>query len=630
MIANTLSGYLRTLLPLLSRRPGVSTAGRAAEVLRFGSFELDLSAGELRRQGTPVPLQPQPFKLLALLASRPGELVSRDEIRQWLWGEETFVDYEQGIAYCVREVRRALGDSARAARFVETVPGRGFRFLAQVRSSTASRRPARPRGYPWGLVLGAVVGLLALTAAVLAFWPVPREERPRLAVLPFESLNGGAEGEMHARGLTEELIGWFGRRLKNRVDVIAPDSVYQLQQRGESGSVSETAELLDADYLVQGTVRHSESGVRVTVRLCQRPGLDTLWTREYDTTLEDPVAIQIRLGHEIGEALGWELLPEELPRPPPKTQRVINEARAYRRLSTGEALGKARHFLEEALEREPDVAGLWRELGRVRLASGEVARAVEVLERAIRLDPPSPQAHVDLGLLRLYWSLDVAAADRLLRRALELNPSLARAYQLRAFALSALGRHQEALTAVARARSLDPLYEAVISDSGWIHYFARRYEEAELRCGESLALSREPRWGHLCRVLSRRAQGDVASAWQAAREEMRALGFGEPDDPGVLSLVPAEALRRYWRWRLEWLQSLHPWRRVPTELATCHMGLGNTEAVLSALERAFEVRRGWERLHLAHHPLYDPLREDPRFQRLLVRLAEAQNASTGL
>ena len=256
--------------------------------------------------------------------------------------------------------------------------------------------------------------------------------------------------------------------------------------------------------------------------------------------------------------------------------------------------------------------------------------AVELLERATSLDPPSPQAHVDLALLRLYWSLDVAAADRLLRRALELNPSLARAHQLRAFALSALGRHQEALTAVARARSLDPLYEAVISDSGWIHYLARRYEEAEIRCGESLALSREPRWGHICRVLARSAQGDVVGAWHAAREEMRSVGFGEPDDPEVLSLAPAEALRRYWRWRLEWLESLHPWRKGPTELATSYMGLGDTEAALSALERAFEVRRGWERLHLAYHPLYDPLREDPRFQRLLVRLAETQNGSMGL
>jgi TolB-like protein len=574
-----------------------------------------------------VPLQPQPFKLLKLLLSRPGELVTREEIRGHLWGEETFVDYEQGIAYCVREVRRALGDSARAGRFVETVPGRGFRFLGETRPEPVrgSRRGQR-RGFRQGFAVGGVIAFVALTAAVAAIWSAG-ERPPRLAVLPFESLSGGAEGEMQARGLTEELIAWLGRRLKQRVEVLAPNSIYRL--RGEPRTLSETAELLHADYVVEGTVRESQSGVRVSVRLVQPAEALTLWAQEFDATLEDPIALQLRLGHEIGRALGVELLPEEAPRPDPEIQRVLREARAYRRVHTLEALEKARHLLETAVDREPDTAGLWAELGYVRLALGEADQAVEALRRASSLGDPSAELYRVLAVVRLFQDLDIAAADRLVSQALELNPSLAAAHQLRAFLLSALGHHREALTAIARARSLDPLYEDIAADGGWIHYFAHRFEEADAECGESLSLSRQTRWGHLCRVLARTAQGDVAGAWQAARAEMRALGFGKPDDPDVVSLPPGEALRRYWQWRLEWLQSLDPWRMAPTELATCYMGLGDTEAALSALEWAFEVRRGWERLFLAQHPLYEPLHEEPRFERLLVRLAEAQNGSQG-
>ena len=244
-------------------------------LLRFGVFEFDIKNGELRKEGSPVRLKPQPLKLLTLLVSQAGDVVGRNDIQERLWGPGTFVDFEQGLNQCVRQIRMALGDDAINPRYVQTLPRRGYRFLPAPQMPEANDRRIHS-------------GL-------------ENVERPVLAVLPFENLSGDCHEDRLGDGLTDELITQLGRTYP-ALGVVSRCSIRRY--RNSSKPVVEVGRELGADYIVEGSVRRSVDRIRICAQLVDAEHQTHLWAEPYERTLGDVLSVQC----EVAQAIAHEIL----------------------------------------------------------------------------------------------------------------------------------------------------------------------------------------------------------------------------------------------------------------------------------------------------------------------------------
>ncbi len=618
-------------------------------VLRFGLFELDPATGELRRQGRLVRLQPQPAKVLALLASRAGELVTRDELQREIWGAETYVDFGQALNFSVRQMRAALGDSSGSPRYVETLPRRGYRFLAPVEwldhpappaatsppafaassREEAARQDAAPARRRRALVplLAAVAVLAAAAAGLVAFalrgsppFAGPRPDRALLAVLPFEDLSGRP---WWTDGLTEELITQLGKADPERLGVIARTSA--MRYKGSRAPVGRIARELGVDYLLAGSVRRSGQRLRITAQLITASDQTQLWAESYDRTAADVLAVQADVARRVTRALSLKLAGGVAPpaaTPSGAAREAYLQGRYLLSKPTAAERTKSLAFFRRALAEDPDYAAAWTGVAGALMALPRppretVPRAREAARRALALEPDLAEAHYRLGEIHLNFDWDWPAAGWEYARAIELDPGFAAARHAYAAYFSLLGRHDEALAQMAKARELDPVSANVRGDVGWYRFFARRYGEAATACRQTLEL--EPRdvnaWK--CLLSAQQLQGDAAAARSAARRILEIQGAPAP----VLEELERQGLAAYWRWTLDQLTAAAVEQYLsPAHLALPHLALGDREAALQDLERAYRERSGWQLLFLAVEPRFDPLRTDPRFRDLLRRL----------
>lgn len=629
--------------------------------LRFSNFELDLERQELRKRGVLVKLQAQPFKVLALLAEHPGELITREEIRRHVWGAGTFVDADQGINVCIRQIRQALGDQAASPRFVETVPRRGYRFLAPVERPEERITPEEPVAQqpvarPRRRLLFAAAAAMVVTVSTLAVGTlvtgrdrsatvslrptagaVERADAGVLVVLPFVNYSAGEGDDYLGDGLTEELITEISRRFGGRLGVIARTSA--MKYKRSTQDVGEIAAELGADYVLEGSVRRAGDRLRVTAQLIRAADQLHLWAGNYDRQLRDAIALQSEVSAKIGQALALELKLEGADQPPGVAATVAEAYDAYlrgrhqlgRRNPVGfyppDAVAEARNQLELATRLDPGFAPAWVELGavyRLALPIREGAeRARQALDHALALDDASPRAHRNLAMLRFYYDWDLEGARESFARALELDPGFAEAHHDFAAYYSATGRHAEAVASVRRALRLDPLSPGVASDVGWYYYFGRRYREAVEHSRRTLELEPGYFWARRCILLAATAAGDFDTAAAQALDDLRQI---EAPAQLLSDLEAADAeavLDAYWRWRLERLRvATGDQPPPPTELATLRIALGDSAAALEALERAHRERRGWILPFLGVHPLFDPLRSEPQFKALIGDLPD--------
>src|ERR1019366_5089639 len=287
-------------------------------VFRFGSFEADLGASELRRNGIRLKLQSQPFRVLALLLQRPGQILTREELQQELWPSGTFVDYEQGLATAVNKARDALGDSSANPRFIETVPRCGYRFIAPVATVLReSSVPALPAGWPGRsrrVRIYVIAAVAVLASLVLAGWllhkPYPRHIES-LAVLPLDNLSGDPAQEYFADGMTDELITHLGKI--SQVRVISSTSA--ARYKGTKKAVSEIARELGADAVVEGTVFRSGKRVRITAQLIDADKEKHLWAQSFERDLDDVLALQDDVARAIAGQVRAKLPANDAARP---------------------------------------------------------------------------------------------------------------------------------------------------------------------------------------------------------------------------------------------------------------------------------------------------------------------------
>jgi TolB-like protein/DNA-binding winged helix-turn-helix (wHTH) protein len=303
----------------------VGSAHPQARVLRFGVFELDLDAVELRKAGVLIRLQPQPCKVLALLVSQPGRLVTREELRRELWGNETFVDFEQGLNYCIRQIRAVLGDDAQTPRYVETLRRRGYRFIAPLEAPPETPAPpaaGETHAHPvWARLRSrsarSTAVVLAVTLVLMIAWAArrppsgARSHGPKvmLAVLPFADLSGQSEQDSFSIGLTEDLVAKLVGFHDDRVAVIPRD--FTLRYKNSPQPFSQIGRALGADFILVGSVRRDGTYVRVTADLIDvRTGTDR-WAQTYDLKLGNILAIQSRVGQAIADEIVGKLTTQQ-------------------------------------------------------------------------------------------------------------------------------------------------------------------------------------------------------------------------------------------------------------------------------------------------------------------------------
>src|ERR1700722_17213803 len=402
------------------RRLPMQSPSPLTDIVRFGIFQLDLTARELRKAGVKVKLQEQPFRVLALLVDRAGQVVTREELQQKVWPTDVFVGFDQGLNNAIKKVRDALGDSADSPRFIETVDRHGYRFVAPV--GAVPGRPSEPRfHFGWRTLRNtALIGLGAASLiAALAYWAWhgsamrgrPPSEKVILAVLPFDNLSRDPDQEFFSDGLTEEMIAQLGRLNPERLTVIARGSV--AKYKGSSLAVNQIGAELHADYLIQGSVRRASDRVRITVQLIQARDQTDLWAESYDRELKDVLAVQDSVVRSIASEIHIALTEEQekrlaAPRQiSPEAYEAYLKGRYYWNKRTGESMQKAEQYFEQAIDRDPSYAAAYSGLADCnsgltwhgfKSPAEALPKAYAAARKALEINPESAEAHASLGL----------------------------------------------------------------------------------------------------------------------------------------------------------------------------------------------------------------------------------------
>ncbi len=623
-----------------------SSSARIGATYRFGPYEVRTGTRELYKGGLPLKLRPQPFLLLEMLVSHPGEVVSRDQLRQTLWSDETFVDFEHGLNTSVKELRRALCDSASNPRYVETVPRVGYRLIVPVKKTEPPLVAVEPASIPaspvvrfsrarWTEILIAALLILVVFAS---FWwrfrrPPPSNlavgGRARLAVLPFENLTGDAAQDYLSDGLTEEMIAQLGRLGPEGLSVIARTSVMHYKHTEEQ--VDQIGRELGVDYVLEGSVRTDAKRVRVTAQLIRVKDQTHSWARQYDRELTNLLSLQAEIAQEISDemqvAFGHRGPANRAASSPQQSQAydLYLKGLFFWNKRTVDDFRRAIGYFEQAIAMDPNYAssyaGLADSYALIGGYSGEplpeyMLKARAAALKALELDPNLPEAHTALGVIVQNYDRDWQTAGDEFRRAIALNPSYATGHQWYAEHLGYLGRFDEAFQEMERARQLDPLSLIITTDTATLLLYSRQYDRAIEKCRSALEM--DP-----IRV------GCLARPYEASGRSAEALAIYEPlrrtapDDPWLWSQFayayghagqPAEARRA-----LEKLKQYYkPERTDASAFVNAYLGLGDKDHAFEWLEKAYSQHSNIITM-LKVDPAFDPLREDPRFTNLLRR-----------
>lgn len=594
---------------------------------RFGVFETECAAASLRREGSLVRLRGKPFDILQFLLARPGELVTRDELRRHLWAADTFVDFDHGLNAAMNRLRDALGDSAENPRFIQTLPRRGYRFIAPVEvvrgpaavesvflpaaASSASPPsgssfPARRWLRPMLLAPIAVILLAGVWASGLPLWPAAAHSgRSMIAVLPFQNLSGSPDQDYFSDGFTEEIIAQLGGLNPDQLGVIARSTV--ARYRDGRQSIGEIGRALDVQYVLEGSIRRAGEQVRVTAQLIDVTSQTQLWAESYDHDVHDVLLTQRDVAMRVADSLTMSVLRVNAVHrmTSPAAYDATLRGRSLRQLATEASLDRAREYFEQAIALDPAYAPAHAGLADVfHLIGGPgwelerprdvLPRALAAAGRAIDLDPRLPDGYAVRGMCRLWLDGDRRGAEDDIRHAIALNASYALAHQYLSTVLVVTGRADEAVASARRAMELDPLSPASGTTLGYRLYYAGDFAGA-------------------LREFDRALEGapDFASAWIGKAQTYRALGQNELAQQAMLDAGPRAGGRSYVsahtayalaidgnaagaRAIRDTLQTLSSTRYVsPFHFALIAAGLGDAEAVARHLAESAADGSGW-------------------------------------
>jgi DNA-binding winged helix-turn-helix (wHTH) protein/TolB-like protein/Tfp pilus assembly protein PilF len=480
--------------------PVVPTA-TGARILRFGAFELDLIHDELRRGGVLIKLAPQQLRVLRYLAEHTGEVVPRDEIQREIWGSEVFVDFDRSLNVCIAQIRAALNDDSEAARFIQTVPRRGYRFVAPVEQVTGATPtppvPAPRRNLLWVGIAAAVL----IASAILWSSKTAPPGRTVLAVLPFENVTGRSEDTPVIDGLADELNTQFGTALPQRLGVIGRTSVRRFA--GQKTGVAQIGRELAAAYVVEGDLRSEGPRIRISARLVKVSDQAQVWSDSYEMENASRLEMEEETAARVTAGVIAALFPEvQRSRPDPHApSREAYEAyvngRYLQQKRTRSDIQRSLAFFEDAGRRDSAFAEPWAAMAEayISLALSGSPDAAAILEQArqaathaLAVNETNAEAQNALGTVLLWRDWNAAEAERRFTRAIALNPSLAPARHDFALLLILTGHPELGVAELRRAIAIDPLSPRVNVDAGWLLLQAHRYDQAIVRAKRALEL----------------------------------------------------------------------------------------------------------------------------------------------
>jgi TolB-like protein/DNA-binding winged helix-turn-helix (wHTH) protein/Flp pilus assembly protein TadD len=629
----------------------MSAPASVAPVLRFDSFELDLHAGELRKDGVKLRLQGQPIQVLGILLHEAGKLVTREELRHQLWPADTFVGFDHSLHNAIARIREVLGDSAETPQYIETLPRRGYRFIAHVveegtqapavsapnKSGNEKQRPAKRTAMRAALALA----LLTLVAIGLALWLVPAvlhrtSASPpvrSIAVLPLDNLSGDPSQDYFADGMTDELITDLAK--VSALHVTSRTSV--MRYKGTKKALSEIARELNVVGIVEGSVVRSGQRVRITAQLIHAPTDQHLWAETYERDIGDVLKLQSEVAQAIVQQVRAELTPEQQARLSsahpvnPQAYEAYLKGRYYlsNQFTMAQPLNTAKNYFEESIAKDPGFALAYSGLAdsyvylaffRQLSADRAYRSAKEALRKALELDASIGEAHDTLGLLSWRFEWDWDAAEREFNQAIALAPSYSCAHEDRSVYLSFIGRRAEALAEIAKSKEMDPGPSSAMAESA--AYYQLRDYEGLVEASRRGVVSNPNEWTqHANLGVGYEGTGKLL---EAISEYQKAVEMSDGDQDATASLAHAYAMigRRAEAERIL-LDLERKSKRVyvsPYTIATIYAGLGDKDRSFEFLERAYQERSLEISWHLKVDLRIDNLRSDPRFQILLRRV----------
>lgn len=616
-----------------------------SSTIHFGAFQIDLHTRELRKNGTKLKLSGQPFQILAFLVERPSELVTREELRHSLWSADTFVDFEHGLNTAIKTLRQVLGDSAGSPRYIETLPRRGYRFIAAVENPvltnpgtavpdapTVETAPKTQRKVQLGL---ASIVTLLLLAGLVSYYRhfAARTDAPQvksLAVLPFVSASGSAGQDYFTDGMTQALIAELGQVSALRVT----SQTSSMHYKGTNKVLPEIAKELNVDAIVEGSVERSDTRVRITAQLI-RASTDThLWAKTFDGDLRDVLRLQSEVARDIASEIRARLTPQEQERL--RTARTVNPE-AHEAYLKGlffwnkfseEGVGKSIEFFNQAIEKDPNYAPAYAGLADAHIVMGnlfhspltEYPKARAAGMKALELDDSLVEAHGAMAAIHLFFDWDLDKVNGQLKRVKELNPNFIHWFNLKVYCAEIDGRNEESIAILQQGLQLDPLNLMNSVDLGFAYGFNNRPDDGIRQFRQALEI--DPAFSMALGGLgiTYEQKKDFERAESVYREALRS----NPGNASWLSLLARVKARTGHkaeaRTILRELESRSHREFIdPIFMAIINTGLEDKDAAFADLERAIDERSS-RLIWLNVDPMYEGLKADRRFAVLLRRI----------
>lgn len=575
---------------------------------RFGTFELDETASELRRNGSQIHLPPQPFQILAILLRNAGEIVDRNRLRQEVWGGTT-VDFDRSLNVAIAQIRSALNDNAESPRFIQTVPKKGYRFIAEVSGNAVLLQATPPRKRSTLLTAAAILAVLALAVAAT------RISRPgtgvvRIAVLPFDTASLPPALAAESDGLFDDLLTRLGGVEPDRLQVIGRRTVLYLNQHG-GGSLHDIGKQLNVTYAIESSARPEGATLRIASRLVRTADETVVWSATLSSE-DSPERLTGRVTAGVLRTLFPNSVPPSLEPACQNGWEALQTARLLAKNGTIAGLQRSLDYFRKA-SCAPANAELAE--AQIRLARSGVANpavwqeARSAAESALRSDATLVAAHLALGNVAFWHDWNWDAARREFREALRRNPSDPDAHHDMAWLQVALGQRADARVSIETALTIDPLSARTRMDSAWLLLQTGQFRDAAAAARRTLELDPAMKEAMACLSRAMLYAGDLRGAIDALSPIL-----SKPLAAEIAALPPAEAMRRVVAWPLE-QNILHDSYEQAWRLAW----LGSSEHAIAALEDAFKSRNMMMPL-IAVDPAFRSLREDGRFRKLVVEL----------
>ena len=639
---------------------------KAKAIFEFGAFRLDPTERLLLREKVPVQLPPKVFDALVVMVANRGRLLGKGELLRTVW-PDTFVE-ESNLSLYISILRKALRDGEDGFQYIETVPRHGYRFIAEVREvgdappdvgvSTAAipdghRSPEVPgsgilksfrprRGFR---NLTYAIAALGLLLAVLILTPTVRKRLrsslpgpiQSLAVLPLQNLSGDPAQQYFADGMTEALITDLAKI--PGLKVISRTSIMQYKDSHER--LPQIARELGVDGIVEGSVLRSGDRVRITAQLVRAATDEHIWAESYERDLRDLVALQDDVSRSIAAQVQREIAPPSPQRlaasaaASPQARENYLKGRYFWNLRSEAGHRKAIEYFQAAVAEDPqyaqayaglaDAYALLGSLPGTNIRDTAMRKAKEMALTALKLDDTLADAHTSLAFVEMHYDWKFREAEQEFRRAIALDPNYSTAHQWYAIDLAALGRMDEAVAEVKRARETDPLSAIINTDVAEMLYFARRYDDALLQARATLEI--DPNFAHAHRVLER-IYSEKHMFPEATAEGERAVALSGNDTWMLFDLASTYALAGKKTEMQECLNRaarLSPGGILPDvgSVAQTYVSFGQVDRALKVLENAYRRRDG-ELILLNADPRFDSLKSDLRFQQLLQRIGLPQ------